>query len=207
VPSNRWNLIVYRAWAAVYDRLLERLFRPGRESAARALALRPGERVLLIGVGTGQDLPLLPAGVEATGIDLSRPMLDRARQRLRSVPATAELLVGDAAALDVPTGSFDAAILNLVLSVVPDPVAALGEAMRALRPGGRAVVFDKFAPDGRFPSPVRRAVNAVTTVFGTQIDRRLSDIIAGSPCRVVSSEPSILGGQYRVVLLIRTDEP
>ena len=40
MPSNRWNLIVYRAWAPLYDRLLERLFRPGREPAAHALALR-----------------------------------------------------------------------------------------------------------------------------------------------------------------------
>jgi hypothetical protein len=42
VPSNTWNRIVYRAWAPLYDRLLARFFLPGREAAARALALRAG---------------------------------------------------------------------------------------------------------------------------------------------------------------------
>ena len=104
-------------------------------------------------------------------------------------------------------GSFDAAILNLVLSVVPDPVPVLHETMRALRPGGRAVAFDKFAPEGRPVSASRRALSAMSTIFGTAVDRRLSDILADQPCRLVSNEPSIAGGQYRVVLLRRTDEP
>jgi ubiquinone/menaquinone biosynthesis C-methylase UbiE len=147
VPSNTWNRIVYRAWAPLYDRLLARFFRPGREAAARALALRTGERVLLVGVGTGEDLPLLPAGVEAVGVDLSPSMLQRARRLASTLPAAVELREGDAANLDLAPASFDAVILNLVLSVVPDPIAAIAEALRVLRPGGRAVIFDKFAPD------------------------------------------------------------
>jgi len=207
MPSNRWNLIAYRAWAPVYDRLLERFFRPGREAAARALGVQPGERVLLVGVGTGLDLPFLPRGVEALGVDLSAPMLDRAHRRACEAAADVDLRVADAASLGVPTGYFDAAVLNLILSVVPDPVAVLAETMRALRPGGRAVVFDKFAPDDRAPSRTRRALNVVTAIFGTEIDRRLAELVAGAPCRVVSNEASILGGQYHVVLLTRTDGP
>ena len=114
MPSNRWNLIVYRAWAPLYDRLLERIFRPGREAAAHALALRSGERVLLVGVGTGLDLLLLPPGVTGLGVDLSPAMLVHARRR---APTAIDLRCGDAAELDVATGSFDAAVLNLVLSV------------------------------------------------------------------------------------------
>lgn len=207
MPSNQWNVIVYRAWAPVYDRLLERVFRPGRAAAARAVALQPGERVLLMGVGTGLDLPLLPAGVHAVGVDLSAPMLERARERADRVPAHVDLHCGDASELELPAGSFDAAILNLVLSVVPDPVALLAQTMRALRPGGRAVVFDKFAPESRPPSPARRAANLVTRLFGTEVDRRLGELVSSAGCQVVSDEPSILRGQYRVVLLRRPDEP
>lgn len=205
MPSNRWNLIAYRAWAPVYDRLLERFFRPGRVAAARALALQPGERVLLVGVGTGQDLPFLPRGVHAVGLDLSAQMLERARQRARQVPAVIELRCGDAGQLDEPAGSFDAAILSLIVSVVPDPVAVMAQTMRALRPGGRAVVFDKFAPSDRPPAVARRGVNLVTSLFGTEIDRRLAELLAEAPCEVVSDQPSILRGQYRVVLLRRTE--
>lgn len=196
--------MIYRAWAPVYDPVLQRFFAPGRATAIRMLALRPGERVLLVGVGTGQDLPLLPAGVSAVGVDLSEPMLRRAERRLRESAAAVELRWGDAAALDMPTSSFDAVVLHLVLSVVPDPAAVLAEAMRVLRPGGRAVVFDKFAAEGQRPSVARRVLNLVTTAFGTAIDRRLGELIAPAPCRMISDVPSLLGGQYRVVLLERT---
>lgn len=207
MPSNAWNRTVYRAWAPVYDLVFGRFARSGRVAAARALALHPGERVLLVGVGTGEDLPLLPAGVEALGVDLSEPMLARARRRLPTLAARVELRQGDAAALDVATGSFDAAILNLVLSVVPDPVAAVAEVMRAVRPGGRIVVFDKFAPEAGPVTWRRRALNRVTTVFGTEIDRRLGEVLAGAPAEVISNDPSILGGQYRLVLLRRSGGP
>lgn len=195
--------MIYRAWAPVYDRLLQRFFAPGRAAAVQTLDPRPGERVLLVGVGTGEDLPLLPAGVTAVGIDLSEPMLERARKRLPHTAATVDLRLGDAAALDLATASFDAVILNLVLSVVPAPATVMAEALRVLRPGGRAVIFDKFAPDGQTPSPGRRVLNLVTTAFGTAIDRRLGDILATAPCHVISERPSILAGQYRVVLLGR----
>jgi phosphatidylethanolamine/phosphatidyl-N-methylethanolamine N-methyltransferase len=204
MPSSRWNLIVYRAWAPVYDRLLRRFFAPGRATAAQVLGLRPGERVLLVGVGTGEDLPLLPPDISAVGVDLSEPMLKRAERQLPGAAAAVELRQGDAAALDLETASFDAAILNLVLSVVPDPSAALAEALRIVRPDGRVVIFDKFAPEGRPPSRARQVLNLLTTALGTAIDRRLSDILASAPCRVISDEPSILAGQYRVVLLERS---
>lgn len=196
--------MVYRAWAPLYDWALLRFFAPGRATGLRKLALCPGERVLLVGVGTGQDLPLLPAGVSAVGVDLSEPMLRRAQKRLKDSTARVELRLGDAAALEMPSSSFDAVVLHLVLSVVPDPAAVVAEAMRVLRPGGRAVIFDKFAPEGRDPTVARRALNLVTTAFGTEIDRRLGDLLAGAPCRVISDVPSLLGGQYRVVLLERT---
>jgi ubiquinone/menaquinone biosynthesis C-methylase UbiE len=106
-----------------------------------------------------------------------------------------------------PTASFDGAILSLILSVVPEPRMVMAETMRLLRPGGRAVIFDKFAPGTTPPSRPRRALNRVTTLFGTEIDRRLGDLMLGQPCRIIADEPSILGGQYRVILLVRDSEP
>lgn len=200
MPSQAWNLRVYRAWAPVYDAVLERFFRPGRQAAARVLDLRPGERVLLAGVGTGLDLPYLPAGARAVGIDVSPAMLGRAARR--TAPCRVELRQGDAADTGEPDGSFDAAILALVLSVVPEPRRLLAETLRVVRPGGRVVVFDKFAPDEA--SAGRRVLNGVTRFFGTDISRRLRDLITGQQCEIVHDEASLLGGQYRVVLLTRT---
>ncbi|MFO0761315.1 MAG: methyltransferase domain-containing protein [Byssovorax sp.] len=202
--TNRYNRVIYRLWAPVYDRAADRLFAIGRRRALELLNLQPGERVLLAGVGTGADLPLLPAGVSALGVDLSPAMLAQARARLPLAGREVALVEGDAQALPVEDASFDAAVLNLILSVVPDGAACLRESLRALRPGGRAVVFDKFVPDDRRPSRGRRLLNLGSTLFGTDITRRFADLRAGAPCEVVRDEPSLLRGAYRVILLRRT---
>lgn len=199
--SNRWNRVVYRAWAPIYDALLERSFSKGRKRAMAVAGLRAGERVCFVGIGTGADLLLLPPGAHAVGVDLSEAMLARARTKLPLAGRSIELRAGDAQALPFDDGSFDVAVLNLILSVVPDPASCLGEALRVLEANGRIVVFDKFLPDDSAPSLVRRLANVVSTVFGTNINRRLGDIVSGSACEVERDEPSILGGMYRVVLL------
>lgn len=205
--TNRWNRFIYARWAPFYDALVPHLFRRGRERAMAALALRPGERVLLAGVGTGADLPLLPPGVQALGVDLSPEMLARAREKLPLRDRAIELREGDVQALSVESASFDAAILTLILSVVPDPRACLREVLRALRPGGRAVIFDKFLPEGSAPPLGRRIANLGSTLFGTDINRRLGDILADAPCELLFDEPSVFGGMFRVILLRRRDEP
>ena len=128
-------------------------------------------------------------------------MLARAEKKLPIEGSDVELRVGDAQALQLDDGAFDAVVLNLILSVVPDPARCMSEAIRVLRPGGRIVIFDKFLPDGTEPTWGRRLANLVATGLGTDLNRRLGDILSGLPCEVVHDEPSILDGMYRVVLL------
>jgi phosphatidylethanolamine/phosphatidyl-N-methylethanolamine N-methyltransferase len=201
--TNRWNQFIYRLWAPIYDATVNHFFTPGRKRALELLDLQPGEKVLLIGVGTGADLPFLPAGVYATGIDLSPEMLAQARLKLNHCPATVKLIQGDAQALLVEGEFFDAVILNLILSVIPDGNACLQSALRALKPDGRAVIFDKFLPDEKATSLIRRFVNFFSTLFGTDINRRLSDLIQGCSCEIIHNETSIGSGMYRIILLRR----
>ena len=198
--SNRWNQIIYRLWAPIYDSTVNLIFLPGRKRALQLLDLQRGEKVLLVGVGTGADLLLLPADVDATGVDLGPNMLARARLKLDLCPASVKLIEGDAQSLLVDESSFDAAILNLILSVIPDGQACLESALRALKPNGRVVIFDKFLPEGTNPSLVRKIVNLFSTLFGTDINRRLSDLMRDCPCEITHDEPSIAGGMYRVVM-------
>jgi len=202
--TNRWNLTIYRLWAPIYDAALGQFFLPGRKRALELLDLQPGERVLLLGVGTGADLPLLPEGTAAVGVDLSPQMLEQAHRRLPLPGRAVELIRGDARQLLVEEGTFDALIFNLILSVIPDPADCLRENLRALRPGGRAVIFDKFLPDAGRPSPGRRLLNLGSTLLGTDITRRFGEMAQGAPIRVLRDEPSILKGMYRVILLQKT---
>ena len=199
--TNRWNRSIYRLWAPIYDSTVNHFFIPGRRRALEMLNLQPGEKVLLVGVGTGADLPFLPAGVDATGIDISPEMLAKARLKLDLCPATVKLVQGDAQALLVDGASFDVVILNLVLSVIPDGNACLQSALRALKPNGRAVIFDKFLPEGKAVSSLRKFINFFSTLFGTDINRRLSDLTQGCACEIIHNEPSIGGGMYRIILL------
>ena len=199
--TNAHNLSAYRRWAPIYDATVNHLFTPGRRRALEVLSLQASENVLIVGVGTGADLPYLPTGATATGIDLSPDMLAKARLKLDLCPASVTLIEGDAQELHVPENSFDAAILNLILSVVPDGRACLKSALRAVKPGGRLVVFDKFQTENKKITPIRRFMNYFSTRLGTDITRRFSDMLDNCPCKVVQEEPSLLGGVYRIVLL------
>ena len=198
--DNQHNQIIYRFWAPVYDLVMGPFADQARQHAIKILALQPGERVLLSGVGTGLDMPHIRLGVKIVGIDLSPAMLRKAQEKVAGRDVT--LCEMNAQALDFPGASFDAVILNLILSVVPDGTVAFHEAWRVLRPGGRAVIFDKFASEGGQLSVLRRALGKIISMFGTDPNRRLNDII-GQPAdlTIERNEPSLLHGQYRIVLL------
>lgn len=199
--TNRWNRFIYHLWAPVYDASVGHFFLPGRVRAIEVLNLQPGERVLLVGVGTGADFPLLPQGIQAVGIDISADMLAKARQKLPLPGREVTLLQGDAQQLLVEEAAFDVVIFNLILSVIPDGAACLRENLRALKPGGRAVVFDKFLPDNDRLILGRRLLNLGSTLFGTDITRRFGDLAQGLNIQIVHDEPSLLHGMYRVILL------
>ena len=199
--TNLHNLIAYRRWAPIYDVTVNHVFMPGRKRALSLLNLQPGENVLIVGVGTGADFPFLPAGVNATGIDLSPDMLAKARLKLPACHATVKLIQGDAQELLVPEKSYDAAILNLILSVVPDSRACLQSTLCSVKPDGRLAIFDKFQPDNQRVTTGRRFMNFFSTWLGTDITRRFGDMLAGCSCKLVHDEPSLLGGMYRVILL------
>jgi ubiquinone/menaquinone biosynthesis C-methylase UbiE len=203
--TNHWNRIIYRLWAPFYDATLNRFFLPGRRQALELLDLQPGERVLIVGVGTGADLPLLSREVAVTGIDLSREMLAKARLKLDRCPDPITLIQGDAQRLLVRPESFDVVILHLILSVIPDGNACLQAALQALKPGGRAVIFDKFLPEGKNVSLFRKFINLFSTLLGTDINRRLSDLRKDCPCGIVRDEASIASGMYRVILLRKNE--
>jgi phosphatidylethanolamine/phosphatidyl-N-methylethanolamine N-methyltransferase len=196
MASNAWLRLRYTFWAPHYDRVTK--LHPQRQRSIELLALQPGERLLIVGVGTGADLPLLPDGVEVLATDLTPAMLERARAHAR--PGM-NFRVMDGMAMDLPDGSFDAALLHMILEVIPDPVRCLAEVGRVLRPGGRVAVFDKFLPEGDRPGFLRRAFLVLLDFVFTSTNRRMGEILArsGAPLEVIHDEPSV--GAYRHVIL------
>ena len=198
--SNLWNKIRWSVYLPFYD-LIEKVFIARRARSIALLGLKPGQRVLLMGAGTGLDLEHLPPGCEVSAVDITPGMLKRLRGRARRLGIKVDAHVMDAQALQYPAESFDCVVLHLILAVIPDGTKCLKEAERVLVPGGRAVVLDKFLGEGQVPSPIRRAAGAVTDVLFSDINRRLGDMVAQTGLRLISDEPAGLGGMFRIALL------
>ncbi|MCR5876369.1 class I SAM-dependent methyltransferase [Phenylobacterium sp. J426] len=135
-----WNESAGPTWASL-QALLDRQLEPLGEAALRALAPAPGERILDIGCGAGATTARLAAAAapdgEATGLDISRPLLEIARTR--SAPGRMDFVEADAQTHVFPPGAYDAAFSRFGVMFFADPVAAFANIRLALRPGGRLV--------------------------------------------------------------------
>jgi arsenite methyltransferase len=116
-----------------------------RQLVYEALGAQPGDRVLDVGCGPGfysrELLDQVGQEGSVTGVDQSPQMLAVARRRSEGF-GNARFEEGDATSLPVPSDSFDRALSVQVLEYVADTPTALAEIHRALRPGGRVVIWD-----------------------------------------------------------------
>ena len=146
------NEAAYGRWAPVYDLIFDLPFHPGRLAATRAAVEAAGAdgAILVVGVGTGLELGLMPKNLRVTGIDLSAAMLKIARERVarKALRQVKGLYVMDAGALEFPDAQFDVALAPYVMSVVPNPARVLSEMWRVVRPGGQMIVMNHFAARG-----------------------------------------------------------
>lgn len=157
----------YDRWAPVYDLVFGPVFARGRSAAAQA-ADRVGGRVLEVGVGTGLSLPAYARTTRLVGIDLSAPMLAKARRRVAALGLTnvERLAVMDAERLDFPDGAFDAVVAQYVVTAVPDPEAALDEFLRVVRPGGEIILTTRIGAERGLRGGVERLLAPATARLG-----------------------------------------
>jgi ubiquinone/menaquinone biosynthesis C-methylase UbiE len=116
----------------IYDAICAFAERGGLGRWRRWLVEGARGRTLDLGCGTGRNLPWLPAGARAVGVDPSPPAIRRARRRAPAVP----LVIARAEALPFRDGTFDTVLSGLVFCSVGDPARGLAEVRRVLRPGG-----------------------------------------------------------------------
>ena len=155
----------YALWAPVYDVVFGAVFDPGRKASIEA-AEKIGGRILDVGIGTGISLLDFSRKNKIVGVDISEPMLRKARRRVVEEGLTNVecLSVMDASNLAFPDNSFDVVVAQFVITAVPNPDATLDEFLRVTKPGGEIIlanhigaesgpryVFEKcFAPVARY---------------------------------------------------------
>lgn len=141
--------ILDHAFARFYDNLAGPMERRGlADRRAQLLGALEGE-VLEIGAGTGANLAAYPDGVTLTVTEPSAPMAVRLREHVGRDRPDTRVVEAPAEKLPFADGSFDAAVSTLVLCTVHDPLAAIAELRRVLRPGGRLVVIEHVVAKGR----------------------------------------------------------
>lgn len=190
----------YTLIAPFYDAAIEQVTRAARQRSLAALPAEPG-RVLLAGVGTGLDLPHLPAHHNYVGLDLNHAMLRRALPRAERVDFLP--IRGDAQRLPFADAAFDHAVLHLILAVVPQPARCFAEIARVVRPGGSVLVFDKFLRRGQ-PALLRRLFNPLMRRVATRLDVVFEDLLVAAPDLALENDQAALaGGWLRMIRLRR----
>ena len=202
--ENQLLRLSYSLIAPIYDLAISGPLRAARTRSLRALPVNRAGKVLVSGIGTGLDLPLLPKLHHYTALDFNAAMLSRAR--LRGANSHGESLqvdwvLGDSMALPFPDAHFDHVVLHLIVAVVPQPVQCLGEAARVLKPGGTIVLFDKFLKPNKL-ALLRRALNPLSRRIATRMDVVFEDVLGEVPqLQVVSDVPLLAGGWFRGIVL------
>jgi phosphatidylethanolamine/phosphatidyl-N-methylethanolamine N-methyltransferase len=187
--ENDFVARVYENIAWAYDLVFGPSLHPGRVQAIQRMGIASGDRVLEVGVGTGINASLYPRDCFVTGIDLSAPMLEKARDRIvRKGISNVRLLEMDAADLKFADDTFDIVYAPYLISVVPDPVAVVREMHRVCRPGGRIIVLNHFRSANPALAWIERGISPFTVHIGFKSDLDLPAFLAQAELRPVSIE-------------------
>jgi phosphatidylethanolamine/phosphatidyl-N-methylethanolamine N-methyltransferase len=177
--ENDFVARVYENIAFFYDWTFGPALHPGRMQALARMGIKPGDKVLEVGIGTGINAGLYPGDCTVTGIDLSGPMLEKARERIaRKQVDNVQLFEMDAADLRFPDNTFDIVYAPYVISVVPDPVAVAREMRRVCRPGGRIVILNHFRSNNTLGAFMERIISPLTLHIGFTADLDLPAFLA-----------------------------
>lgn len=157
----------YARWAPIYDALCGPVMVQGRRAAA-AEARRLGGRILEVGVGTGLSFDDYDGSTEVTGIDLSAPMLAKARARMASgrYPWVQAVEQMDAHCMTFADASFDCVVAQFVITLVEDPERVLSECRRVVRPGGRIILVNHLYSEVGVAAAIERWAARRTRALG-----------------------------------------
>jgi phosphatidylethanolamine/phosphatidyl-N-methylethanolamine N-methyltransferase len=204
VVENDFVTRVYEKLASVYDFTFGPTLHPGRVDAIRRMSIKPGDRVLEVGVGTGINVDLYPRTCSVTGVDLSGPMLEKARDRVaRTGVRNVRLLQMDAANLKFADDSFDIVYAPYVISVVPDPGAVTREMHRVCRPGGRIVILNHFRSQNPVGAWMEKIIAPATKYLGFKSDLDLPAFLVQAGLEPVSIEKVNVPRIWSLVICVK----
>ncbi len=200
----------YGRWAPVYDIVFGPVFSRGRRTAVEA-AERIGGRILEVGVGTGLSLDQYARRNRIVGIDISEPMLDKARERVKRLRLgnVEAISVMDAENLTFADASFDVVVAQYVVTAVPHPEKALDEFLRVVRPGGEIIITTRLGAEKGVRGTVEKWLMPVTSRLGWRTEfpwARYEHWASNAPVRLLERRALPPLGHFWLLRYARIDE-
>jgi phosphatidylethanolamine/phosphatidyl-N-methylethanolamine N-methyltransferase len=154
------------------------LFQEGREVSIDLLKIKPKQKILEIGVGTGLSLPVYPKDCHVTAVDLSASMLKEAeelieKKKLKNITVRQM----DATKLNFPDNSFDGVLGNLFISATSFPRESLLEMKRVCKKGGNIVLMNHFKSENKVLGAAETAFNPLAGYLGFKSNLEMGPLL------------------------------
>lgn len=176
---------IYSNYSNFYDFIFRQFFVPRQKHVIDQMDIKPNDKILDVGVGTGLSLSLYPEYCHVTGIDLSEAMLDKARKKIdRYALKNITLKQMDAMDIQFEDNAFDQVIATFVISVVPDPVKVISEMKRVCKKDCNLIIINHFQSSNKFMAKFEDWVNPICRKIGWRTDLDLDDLIYESNLHV-----------------------
>lgn len=178
---------IYSNYSNFYDFIFRQFFVPRQKHVIDQMDIKPNDKILDVGVGTGLSLPLYPEYCHVTGIDLSDAMLNKAHKKINKY-ALKNITLKQMDAMDIQFGdnAFDQVIATFVISVVPDPIRVISEMKRVCKKDCNLIIINHFQSSNKFMAKFEDWVNPICRKIGWRTDLDLDDLIYESNLHVNS---------------------
>tara|TARA_Y100000031_G_C8123665_1_gene339428 strand:+ start:228 stop:845 length:618 start_codon:yes stop_codon:yes gene_type:complete len=194
---------IYAGYSNFYDFVFKMIFQPRQKHVIKQMNIRPNDKILDVGVGTGLALPLYPHYCHVTGIDLSEEMLNKAHKKIKKLTLkNVTLKQMDAMSLQFEDNTFDQVIATFVISVVPDPVKVISEMKRVCKKDSKLVIINHFQSNNKLVAKIEDMVNPICRKIGWRTDLDLDYLISESNLLVNSKYKMNKFDLWKVVMAI-----
>lgn len=180
---------IYSIYSHFYDSYFGEIFKPGHRIANNLMDMQPGEETLEVGVGTGIALPLYPKYAKVVGIDLSKKMIKKAKERKQTLSlSNIRLCLMDASKMAFRNGHFDKVIAAHSITVIPEPIETLKEMKRVCKKDAEFFFLNYTGSNNSLTAMFEKAISPIRNKLGLGKAIDLEDLLHITNFKIVLKE-------------------